>query len=206
MMAPTAASCLLGGEPRTVWSSTCHSPWAPWITVQMALKAWQVRLDFKGRWRELSGKYWTVFSDHQDTFPLKILRNVLKLYFVGKMLPSIENWGYCRGYIMYRFPRGLRGKESACNAGAVGSVPGSRRSNGGGHSHPTPVFLPGESHGQRSLVGYSSWGFKESDITDATYHTRTHTMYICLMAKDKHKTETLLFTIPKTLHKIKLML
>ena len=30
---------------------------------------------------------------------------------------------------------------------------------------PTPVFLPGESHGQRSLVGYSPWGHKESDTT-----------------------------------------
>ena len=31
---------------------------------------------------------------------------------------------------------------------------------------PTPVFLPRESHGQRSLVGYSPWGGKESDITE----------------------------------------
>ena len=31
---------------------------------------------------------------------------------------------------------------------------------------PTPVFLPGESHGQRSLVGYSPWGGKESDTTE----------------------------------------
>ena len=31
---------------------------------------------------------------------------------------------------------------------------------------PTPVFLPGESHGQRSLVGYSPWGPKESDMTE----------------------------------------
>jgi len=31
---------------------------------------------------------------------------------------------------------------------------------------PTPVFLPGESHGQRSLVGYSPWSLKESDTTD----------------------------------------
>ena len=31
---------------------------------------------------------------------------------------------------------------------------------------PTPVFLPGESHGQRSLEGYSPWGHKESDMTD----------------------------------------
>ena len=32
----------------------------------------------------------------------------------------------------------------------------------------SPVFLPGESHGQRSLVGYSPWGRKESDMTEAT--------------------------------------
>ena len=31
---------------------------------------------------------------------------------------------------------------------------------------PTPVFLPGESHGQRSLVGYSPWSHKESDTTE----------------------------------------
>ena len=30
---------------------------------------------------------------------------------------------------------------------------------------PTPVFLPGKSHEQNSLVGYSSWGHKESDMT-----------------------------------------
>ena len=36
---------------------------------------------------------------------------------------------------------------------------------------PTPVFLPGESHGQRSLVGYSPRGCKESDTTE---HTHTH--------------------------------
>ena len=33
---------------------------------------------------------------------------------------------------------------------------------------PTLVFLPGESHGQRSLVGCSPWGCEESDTTEAT--------------------------------------
>ena len=37
-----------------------------------------------------------------------------------------------------------------------------------------PIFLPGESHGQRSLVGYSPWCHKESDTTEATEHTRAH--------------------------------
>ena len=32
--------------------------------------------------------------------------------------------------------------------------------------HPTPVFLPGKFHGQRSLVGYSPWGHKKSDTTE----------------------------------------
>ena len=34
---------------------------------------------------------------------------------------------------------------------------------------PTPVFLPGESRGQRSLVGYSPWGHRESDTTEASH-------------------------------------
>ena len=34
---------------------------------------------------------------------------------------------------------------------------------------PTPVFLPGESHGQRSLAGYSPWGHKESDRTEQLF-------------------------------------
>ena len=31
---------------------------------------------------------------------------------------------------------------------------------------PTPVFLPGKSHGRKSLIGYSPWGCKESDMTE----------------------------------------
>ena len=33
---------------------------------------------------------------------------------------------------------------------------------------PSPVFLPGDSHGQRNLTGYSPWGLKESDVTEVT--------------------------------------
>ena len=36
---------------------------------------------------------------------------------------------------------------------------------------PTPVFWPGESHGQRSLAGYSPWGRTESDTTEVTLHS-----------------------------------
>ena len=57
------------------------------------------------------------------------------------------------------------------NAGDVrdmGSIPGSGRPPGRGHWQSTPVFLPGESHGQESLVGYSPWGRKETNMTEAT--------------------------------------
>ena len=49
------------------------------------------------------------------------------------------------------------------------SIPGSRNSPEGGRVwQPTPVFLPGEFHGQRNLAGYSPRGHKESDMTEAT--------------------------------------
>ena len=57
------------------------------------------------------------------------------------------------------FAGGTDGKKSACNVEDPGSAPGSGRS-------PGEVFLPGESHGQRSLAGSSPWGRKESDTTE----------------------------------------
>ena len=71
------------------------------------------------------------------------------------------------------FPGGTKGKESACQYKRcykrcgfdpwVWKIPRSRK------WQPIPVFLPGKSHGQRSLAGYSSWGHKESDITKQAY-------------------------------------
>ena len=42
---------------------------------------------------------------------------------------------------------------------------------------PTPVFLPGKSHGWRNLVGYSPWGRKELDMTERT-HSLTHSLIL----------------------------
>ena len=50
----------------------------------------------------------------------------------------------------------------------VGKIPWRRK------WQPTPAFLPGESHGQRALVGYSAWGHKESDMTEVTWHACKH--------------------------------
>ena len=72
------------------------------------------------------------------------------------------------------FPGGASGKEPTCRScrrrrfdPCVGEIPWRRA------GQPTLVFLPGESHGQRSLVGYSPWGRKESDTTEAGMHTHT---------------------------------
>ena len=57
---------------------------------------------------------------------------------------------------------GSAGKESACNAGDLGSIPGLGRSPGEVRERlPTSVFWPGEFHGL-----YSPWGHKESDVTE----------------------------------------
>ena len=69
------------------------------------------------------------------------------------------------------FPGGSSGKEPACQCSRckrhgfdswVGKIPWRRA------WQPIPAFLPGESHGQRSLAGYSLWSVKESDTTEAT--------------------------------------
>ena len=58
----------------------------------------------------------------------------------------------------------ISGKELSCNARGVDSIPGKipwRR-----EGHLTPVFVPGKFYGQRSLAGYSPWGWEELDMTE----------------------------------------
>ena len=64
------------------------------------------------------------------------------------------------------FPSGSDGKESACNAGDLGLIPGLGRFPGGGHDNPLQYSSLENPHGQRSLAGYSPWGHKQSDTTE----------------------------------------
>ena len=73
------------------------------------------------------------------------------------------------------FPGGSAGKESACNAGDLGLIPGLGRSLGEGKV-PTPVFWPGEFHGP-----YSPWGCKESDTTEQLSHHNAISLTIITM-------------------------
>ena len=69
---------------------------------------------------------------------------------------------YLEFYCLIGLSCGSDGTESACNAGELGLIPGLGRSPGEENGNPLPV----ESHGQRSLVGYSPRGCKELDTTE----------------------------------------
>ena len=83
-------------------------------------------------------------------------------------------------YFMQGFPGGANGKEPACQCTRckrcgfnpwVGKIPWRKA------WQPIPAFLPGESHGQRSLVGYSPWGLKDrwlSTAWDSIFHSSVH--------------------------------
>ena len=79
------------------------------------------------------------------------------------------NWEEVDGAL--GFPSGASGKELTCQCRRcerhrfnpqVGKIPWKKA------WQPTPLFLPGESHGQRNLVGYCPWGHKELDMTEVT--------------------------------------
>ena len=72
---------------------------------------------------------------------------------------------------MQGFPGGSVVKESACNTGDPGSIPGLGRSSGGGHGNPLQYSCLENPHGQRSLADHSSWGHKESDTNERLHIT-----------------------------------
>ena len=72
------------------------------------------------------------------------------------------------------FPGGSDGKASVYNAGDLGSIPGWGRSAGEGNGNPLQYHCLGNSM-DRSLVGYSPWGRKESDTTE-----QLHFHFLCI--------------------------
>ena len=87
---------------------------------------------------------------------------------VGKDLSYITDGSvkWCGPFGKLGFPGGSAGKEYACNAKELGSIPGFGRSPGGGHGNPLRYSCLEKPHGQRSSAGYSPWGRKELDMTE----------------------------------------
>ena len=82
----------------------------------------------------------------------------------------------CNIYLVFRLHSG---KDPACQCKFnpwVGKIPWRRK------WQPTPIFLPGKSYWERSLVGYSPWCYKESDMIElharVRTHTHTHTLFL----------------------------
>ena len=68
--------------------------------------------------------------------------------------------------IQQSFPGGSDGKESACNVGDLGLIPGLGRSPGEGHGNPLQYSCLENPDGWRSLISDSPWDGKESDMTE----------------------------------------
>ena len=74
--------------------------------------------------------------------------------------------GLVQATVQMELPRWLSTKESTCQFRRRGFGPWVGKFTRRRKWQPTPVFLPGESHGQRSLVRYSPWGRRESDMNE----------------------------------------
>ena len=126
--------------------------WFDFLAVQGTLKS------LLQQHRSKASIFWhSVFFMVQLSHPHMITGKTIALTvqtFVSKVMSQLFN-----ALSMF-----VTGKESACNAGDPGSIPRSGRSPGKGQL--TPVFLPGEFHGQRSLVGYCPWNHQELDTTE----------------------------------------
>jgi len=90
------------------------------------------------------------------------------------------------------FPGGSDSKESTCNVGDLGSIPGLERCRGVGPDNSLQYSCLENPHRQRSLAGYNPWSCKESDMTEQlsthTYththtHTHTHTPGTCFLSR-----------------------
>ena len=122
-----------------------------------------------------------------EAFPVEALHIFLTTLQVGKMSTDWRLHYLWKPQIWWKFPKYVNGTLSGISTSIshpviifdikktnyklsyiiqysvnymVGKIPWRRK------WHPTPVLLPGKSHGWRSLVGYSPWGHKQSDMTE----------------------------------------
>ena len=122
----------------------------------------------KTQWQscELSFIWGQIKTIAQETAFQITLRNCSRV--IGRR--SVYTWSWWRGsechqahfffFLQKISVSSSVGKESACNAGDLGSIPGLGKIAWRRKWQPTTVFLPGESYGQGSLAGYRPWGCK----------------------------------------------
>ena len=107
-------------------------------------------------------------SGNDDNFPISkfyLLETLVKLVF-ALFNVGLLWWNLCLLYLMWGFPGDSEGKVASYNAGGPRFHPWVRKTPWRRTWQPNPVFSSREFHGQRSLVGYSPWGRKESGTTE----------------------------------------
>ena len=113
----------------------------------------------------LISKNWHVSSPH--ILQIRELGTLEVVTFPTVIVPTGDKSSDTFPYMVHvGLPNGSDSKESTCNAGDLGSIPGLERSPGGGHGNPLQYSCLENPHWQRSLVGYSPWGRKELDMTE----------------------------------------
>ena len=140
--------------------SICQQIWKTQQWPQDWKRSVFIPIPKKGSVKECSNYHTIALISHTSKTMFKILQARLQLY-VNCELPDVQA-GFRKG-------RGTR--DQHWFHPWIGRIPWRRV------WQPTPVFLPGEPHGQRSLMGYSPWGHKESDTTEATKHAHDITLH-----------------------------
>ena len=102
---------------------------------------------------------------HEQAEVTKLIKLPTRCHFRGGINWEIWSDICTLLYIKLGFPGGSDSKESACSARYPGSIPGLGRSPGRGHGNTLQYSCLENPHGQRSLVGYSPWHRKESQMT-----------------------------------------
>ena len=117
----------------------------------------------------------TWIASHHGAFlpncPPQVLISWFFFFIFSYLLPQQLVW--------MGFLGGSDSKEYTCNAGNLGSIPGSGKSPGGGHGNSLQYSCLENPQGKRSLAGYSPWGHKESDKTEwlGTQHDKNIKVY-----------------------------
>ena len=138
---------------------------------------------------------WTLIQKHF----FQLYWEYIKRHKLGRLYRHRNKFGekdlvclFCgKVYGLFKgFPGGSDGKESACKTGDPGLICGLKNFlEKWMATLPTPVFLPKELRGQRSLAFYSLWSHKESDMTELLTHTYglfIHQMFIENLLCAKH--------------------
>ena len=108
-----------------------------------------------------------------ELFQVTRLTRVTLTYVIVIITYRTRNKEGVKSMVCNGLLRWLSGKESTCQCLRSGFSLWVRKIPWRRKWQPTPVFLPGKSHGQRSLVGYSPWGRKELDTTETTEQARS---------------------------------